>query len=369
MEPNINDYKKHGGINKTLIEIRSGYVFTWGKGDYHRLGHGSDDHVRRPRKVAALQGRRVISIATGSLHCVACTDGGEVFTWGDNDEGQLGDGTTNAIQRPRLVASLQNRKINRVACGSAHTLAWSTSEPVTTSKLPAHIPLECDLLKEFSAAVLRNRLVLLHHFSDTFCPGIAMFPLGPGLAATHEAGQCGVDKLRTLLVSAAKEAAFRKVVQATMVRERQHGPVVELNRFGVKTRRSKNNSGGGQAAGPGASPGKEADGGRSVFSQMVAKSSHLTMDSLLLPHRVWKVKFVGESVDDCGGGYSESIAEICDELMQGSGGLLIPTPNGRDEAGTSRDCMLLNPALHTAHHLAMFRFLGVLMGVAIRTGR
>ena len=28
-----------------------------------------------------------------------------------------------------------------------------------------------------------------------------------------------------------------------MVRDRQHGPVVELNRFGVKTKRSKNNSG------------------------------------------------------------------------------------------------------------------------------
>ena len=58
-------------------------------------------------KVAALQGKKVISIATGSLHCVACTDSGEVFTWGDNDEGQLGDGSTNAIQRPRLVAALQ----------------------------------------------------------------------------------------------------------------------------------------------------------------------------------------------------------------------------------------------------------------------
>lgn len=43
----------------------------------------------------------------GSLHCVACTDAGEVYTWGDNDEGQLGDGTTLAAQRPRLLIALQ----------------------------------------------------------------------------------------------------------------------------------------------------------------------------------------------------------------------------------------------------------------------
>ena len=78
-----------------------------GKGDYFRLGHGSDDHVRRPKRVAALQNKKVVAIATGSLHCVACTDTGEVYTWGDNDEGQLGDGSTNAIQRPRLVTALQ----------------------------------------------------------------------------------------------------------------------------------------------------------------------------------------------------------------------------------------------------------------------
>ena len=47
----------------------------------------------------------------------------------------------------------------------------------------------------------------------------------------------GIDKLRTLLVSTAKETAFRKVVQATMVRDRQHGPVLELNRDGIAFRR------------------------------------------------------------------------------------------------------------------------------------
>lgn len=50
------------------------------------------------------------------------------------------------------------------------------------------------------------------------------------------------------------------------------------------------------------------------------------------------MKFVGESVDDCGGGFSESCAEMCDELQNGSVPLLIQTPNGRGEAGANRDC-------------------------------
>ena len=383
------------GSQFSVCLTRSGSVFTWGKGDYHRLGHGTDDHVRRPRKVAALQGRKVISIATGSLHCVACTDNGEVFTWGDNDEGQLGDGSTNAIQRPRLVASLQNRKINRVACGSAHTLAWSTNKPVASSRLPVTVPIEYDMLKDIHPATLRNRLVLLHHFSDLFCPGIAMFPLGSCTANGNSGGSNqpepdnGMDKLRTLLVTASKEAAFRKVVQATMVRDRQHGPVVELNRFGIKRSRKHSNSNNNNNSNNSNNAGNNNNyncnnessgggGGRSVFAQMVGKMSQLSPECLLLPHRVWKVKFVGESVDDCGGGYSESIAEMCDELMTvgGSGvhnnplaSLLIPTPNGRDESGTSRDCFLLNPTLRSSpHHMQMFRFLGLLMGIAIRTG-
>jgi hypothetical protein len=73
----------------------------------------------------------------------------------------------------------------------------------------------------------------------------------------------------------------QQVVQATMVRDRQHGPVIELNRIQVKRSRSK-----GGLAGP--------DGMKSVFGQMVSKMSLLTQEALFLPHRVWKVKFVGK---------------------------------------------------------------------------
>jgi E3 ubiquitin-protein ligase HERC2 len=281
------------------------------------------------------------------LHCVACSDEGEVFTWGDNDEGQLGDDTTNAIQRPRLVSALQGKKITNVACGSAHTLAWSTNNASSAcARLPSVAPLEYDLLQDIPTWVLHRRLILLYHFAELICPCITMFPI-TGPDSLHE--------LRSILIYTIKEATFRKVVQATMVRDKHHGPVIELNRIQVKRSRSR----GGLAG---------VDGMKSVFGQMVMKLGLLTSETLALPHRVWKVEFVGESVDDCGGGYSESIAEMCDELQNGSLPLLIPTPNGRDDAGPNRDCFILNPSSKTCLNLNMFRFLGVLMGIAIRTG-
>ena len=63
-------------------------------------------------------------------------------------------------------------------------------------------------------------------------------------------------------------------------------------------------------------------------------------------------------MDDCGGGYSESIAEMCDELQNGSLPVLILTPNGRDESGANRDCFLLNPAFKSSNSRNMFKLFG-----------
>lgn len=180
------------------------------------------------------------------------------------------------------------------------------------------------------------------------CPCLTLLPIS---------GSISLDTIKDILVYSIKEASFRKAIQTTMVRDKQHGPVFELNRIQVKRARNKLYSG---LAG--------IDGLKSVFGQMVQKLPLLNQEALYLPHRVWKVKFVGESVDDCGGGFSESIAEMCDELQNGCVPLLIQTPNGRGEAGANRDCFLLDPTLHTVLQMNMFRFLGVLIGIAVRTG-
>lgn len=67
---------------------------------------------------------------------------------------------------------------------------------------------------------------------------------------------------------------------------------------------------------------------------------------------------LGESVDDYGGGYSESIAEMCEELQNGSLPILIQTPNGREDTGTSQDCFILNSSATSKLHMKMFEFLG-----------
>lgn len=129
--------------------------------------------------------------------------------------------------------------------------------------------MEYNHLQEISIMALRNRLLLLHHISELFCPCIPMFDLEGRLGQTGHGPSVGFDTLRGILISQGKvrrrrvtkiaqqlcllkfniicllntqsftvlleqEAAFRKVVQATMVRDRQHGPVVELNRIQVR---------------------------------------------------------------------------------------------------------------------------------------
>lgn len=91
--------------------------------------------------------------------------------------------------------------MTRVACGSAHTLAWSTDKPFA-SKVPTCVPMEYDLLKELPPSLIRNRLMLLLHFSDLLCPSVSMFPL---------MGDVSLDSLRCFLVYMVKEITFRKV--------------------------------------------------------------------------------------------------------------------------------------------------------------
>jgi hypothetical protein len=80
--------------------------------------------------------------------------------------------------------------------------------------------------------------------------------------------------------------------------------------------------------------------------------------------RTFKVKFTGEGVNDNGGPYRDCFNDFCLELQSRVLPLLIPSPNARQETGANRDKWIVNPG---CHDLDMYRFVGRLMGVALRS--
>lgn len=59
-------------------------------------------------------------IATGSSHVVCVSDSGTVFTWGDNQKGQLGSTTTLSGEAPFAILSIA-LPCRSVSCGGSHS--------------------------------------------------------------------------------------------------------------------------------------------------------------------------------------------------------------------------------------------------------
>lgn len=65
-------------VNSPVVLSATFAVCCRGKGDYFRLGHGTDVHVRKPQVVEGLRGKKIVHVAVGALHCLAVTDTGQV---------------------------------------------------------------------------------------------------------------------------------------------------------------------------------------------------------------------------------------------------------------------------------------------------
>lgn len=64
--------------------------------------------------------------------------------------------------------------------------------------------MEYNHLQEIPIMALRNRLLLLHHISELFCPCIPMFDLEGRLGQTGHGPSVGFDTLRGILISQGK---------------------------------------------------------------------------------------------------------------------------------------------------------------------
>ncbi len=91
------------GSGHALALDVNGTVFAWGRNDWGQLGDGSTAARSEPFVVPLPQGVRAISVAAGGRHSLAATSDGDVYSWGRNASGQLGVGTENSSRAPVKV--------------------------------------------------------------------------------------------------------------------------------------------------------------------------------------------------------------------------------------------------------------------------
>ena len=122
-----------GGYSVALK--KDGSVWAWGDNQFGQLGNGTyNNYSTSPVKVPVIS--RVIAIAAGYSHTLALDSDGKLWAWGFNDRGQLGlgDGTKGYIW---IVPELVGTGFTNLAAGLDHGIAlkrdgtlWSWGENI-----------------------------------------------------------------------------------------------------------------------------------------------------------------------------------------------------------------------------------------------
>ncbi len=114
---------------------RDGSVWAWGNNSDLQIGLVPDQEIydlnetlvgRRSLEPVKVINDSIIEIAAGGHHSLALHESGQVYAWGANDRGQLGNGTTQSHGKPSLVAGLEH--VTQITAGYQHNLAVVSRE-------------------------------------------------------------------------------------------------------------------------------------------------------------------------------------------------------------------------------------------------
>jgi alpha-tubulin suppressor-like RCC1 family protein len=123
--------KVAAGGNHTVALRSNGEVWAWGSNINGELGDGTSGTTPRttPTRVRINSTTfldNMLAVAAGTSHTLALKSDGTVLAWGLNSSGQLGDGTTVQKLYPVAVKLANGTPLSgivEIACGATHSLA------------------------------------------------------------------------------------------------------------------------------------------------------------------------------------------------------------------------------------------------------
>ena len=107
-----------------------GDVYSWGFGNFGRLGHGDSEDQLIPKKIEALDEVEVVRIENGNGASYAIDAQGKLYAWGQNSNGQLGLGDEAQRSLPTIVSALEDETVVDVSSGTSHTVVLTADGEV-----------------------------------------------------------------------------------------------------------------------------------------------------------------------------------------------------------------------------------------------
>ncbi len=104
-----------GGLFYSLAQTTGGGVLSWGYNQFGELGNGTETNSDVPVRVKLPAGTKVTQLYAGGYHGLALTTKGQVFAWGYNFAGQLGNGNTNSSDTPVKAKIPAGTKVTAIA--------------------------------------------------------------------------------------------------------------------------------------------------------------------------------------------------------------------------------------------------------------
>uniref|UniRef100_A0A8C5RU35 Alsin Rho guanine nucleotide exchange factor ALS2 n=1 Tax=Laticauda laticaudata TaxID=8630 RepID=A0A8C5RU35_LATLA len=123
------------GKNHGVLLSDDGKVYSFGKLSW-RPGL-EESLINCPTLEKTLSGQHVVTVAAGTFHSGAVTEGGVVYMWGENSAGQCAVANKTTVPEPTPISISDGEagpflpiRILQLSCGEEHTLALSQSREI-----------------------------------------------------------------------------------------------------------------------------------------------------------------------------------------------------------------------------------------------